>query len=84
MLLLSHIIKLSKAAMLHAAVPRLANSFFFIAGFAWIAAFFRLVMLNDWTGAVICCVGLLGAVMIVSSLHSRSRRSMYSDRNTSN
>ena len=66
--------------MLHASIPRLAYAFFFTASFAWVAAGIRLAIVGDWTGAVICCVGLLGTVMIVGSLHSRRNRDMYSGR----
>lgn len=66
--------------MLHESVARIAQVVFSLAILVWVMAGVRLALAADWTGMVICCVGLLGTVMIVSSLHSRSRRSMYSGR----
>jgi len=47
-----------------------------LAAVAWFAAAVRLAVLGDWRGLVICCVGLLGTMLIGSSLLSRSRRSL--------
>jgi hypothetical protein len=63
-----------------ALTSRLINLLFYAISLAWVLAIGHLMTNADWAGAIICMVGLLGTLLIVISLRSRSQRSMYSDR----